>query len=313
MKLFWSFIALFILATLGVMAMEKGVYQPETDKVAVNDAEESQAKTQDAAAEVIEEPALVSEPAVEAPVSTEEPTPDTEATKESPAPTETPDPVTETETETEPIQLEVPETSPDSSNVPSDIVRILPEIETPKSEPEVVIPDEPDEDEMVVPTESPAETPESEKITPTKSTKNDLYTIKGQGTKEDPYRVTWELLTSAYETYRPRDDKNEIPKRITDLHEKYVRITGYLAFPQLTGEVDEALVMLNEWDGCCLGVPPQPYDSIEVRMGASITTVRGPFSPFGSVMGKLQVDPYLVNGWLVGLYLMDDATVELTN
>ena len=34
----------------------------------------------------------------------------------------------------------------------------------------------------------------------------------------------------------------------------------------IVGEVNEALVMLNQWDGCCIGVPPTPYDAVEVRL-----------------------------------------------
>lgn len=137
------------------------------------------------------------------------------------------------------------------------------------------------------------------------------FKVLGSGTKDAPYRVTWELLTSAYESYRPREGKNEIPEWVQMLHDKYVKISGYLAFPMLTGEVDEALVMLNQWDGCCLGVPPSPYDSIEVRLAYTMTAERGAFTPFGAVEGKLLVDPYLVNGWLVGLYLMEEALVEM--
>ena len=47
---------------------------------------------------------------------------------------------------------------------------------------------------------------------------------------------------------------------LTTLTSEHVEITGYVAFPMLMDEADELLVMLNQWDGCCIGVPPTPYD-----------------------------------------------------
>lgn len=166
------------------------------------------------------------------------------------------------------------------------------------------------EEESKVDTTMPNEVSVSEPDETAPSNSKERFKVQGSGTKDAPYRVTWEMLTSAYESYRPREDKNEIPEWVQMLHDKYVRISGYLAFPMLTGEVDEALVMLNQWDGCCLGVPPSPYDSIEVRLANTMIAERGAFTPFGAVEGKLLVDPYLVNGWLVGLYLMEEALVE---
>jgi hypothetical protein len=158
------------------------------------------------------------------------------------------------------------------------------------------------------PDEAPA--PKSDEVV---ASADDRFTVKGAGTKDDPYRITWELLTSAYETYRPREGKEEVPPRIQNLHDKYVRITGYLAFPMLVGEVSESLVMLNQWDGCCVGVPPTPYDSIEATLSEPMMAERDAYTPYGVVDGKLKIDPYIVNGWLVGLYIIDGASVQLLN
>jgi hypothetical protein len=88
------------------------------------------------------------------------------------------------------------------------------------------------------------------------------YEIRGLGTPESPYRVSWECLASASESYMPRLQEREIPQRIALLHGKVLEIDGYQAFPLMVSETKELIVMLNQWDGCCIGVPPTPYDAI---------------------------------------------------
>jgi hypothetical protein len=92
------------------------------------------------------------------------------------------------------------------------------------------------------------------------------YEIRGEGTAAKPYRVSWECLASASETYVPRLQQREIPQRIAMLDGKVVEVEGYLAFPLMVSETKELLVMLNQWDGCCIGVPPTPYDAVEVKL-----------------------------------------------
>jgi hypothetical protein len=132
------------------------------------------------------------------------------------------------------------------------------------------------------------------------------YLIRGKGTAEDPYKISWEHLISAEEEYVPRQGRKEIPRRIQMLHDKHVEITGYVAFPLLMDEADELLVMLNQWDGCCLGVPPTPYDAVEVRL-KNVITGNARMTSYGTLTGRFMVEPHLVGGWLVGLYLMEDA------
>ena len=137
------------------------------------------------------------------------------------------------------------------------------------------------------------------------------YTIRGAGTKDDPYRVSWELLASAAEGYRPSLGERAIPQRIAALDGKWIRIDGYIAFPLGGTESTELLVMLNQWDGCCIGIPPTPYDAIEATIVAPMAAGQRHSINFGSITGQLLVSPYLVENWLVGLYLMDDAEVRI--
>lgn len=138
------------------------------------------------------------------------------------------------------------------------------------------------------------------------------FIVTGSGTADDPYEITWDLLISAAETYSPRMGMTDMPERVERLDGAHVKITGYLAFP-LPGQMnDEVLVMLNEWDGCCLGVPPSPYDAIEVRLAQAVQSQQGQhLVSYGTVTGILEVDPYVVEDWLLGLYLMDGASLTV--
>jgi len=136
------------------------------------------------------------------------------------------------------------------------------------------------------------------------------YLITGAGTMEDPYRVTWECLTSASQTYIPRLQQNNIPQRVAMLDGKWIRIEGYMAFPLMLQESSEILAMLNQWDGCCIGVPPTPYDAIEVKLAVPVKPGRRHTYNFGTVTGKFKVDPYLVENWLVGLYQLESASLQ---
>ncbi|RNC81306.1 MAG: hypothetical protein ED559_05805 [Phycisphaera sp.] len=137
------------------------------------------------------------------------------------------------------------------------------------------------------------------------------YTITGAGTKENPYLLPWEYFVSIQEYYNPREGRKAIPGHIAMFDGAYVSIAGYLQFPLATPEPTECLVMLNQWDGCCIGVPPTPYDAIEVTLSEPATRAQK-FAVEGRIVGKLKIDPYLVGNWLIGLYLLGDASVDVS-
>ncbi len=137
------------------------------------------------------------------------------------------------------------------------------------------------------------------------------FTITGKGTKEAPYALPWDFLVSIRESYSPREDKKTIPDHLSYFEGKYISIAGYLQFPLAAPEPTECLVMLNQWDGCCIGVPPTPYDAIEVALSTPATQAQK-FAVEGRIVGKLDIDPYLVGNWLIGLYLLGDATVDIS-
>lgn len=135
---------------------------------------------------------------------------------------------------------------------------------------------------------------------------DDKFIVKGEGTKEKPYVVTWDMLIATAQEFDPRAKKTTLPGRVMMLADKHVRIDGFVCFPLAIEQPRELLAMLNQWDGCCIGVPPTPYDAIEVRLSNPILD-DGIYAIAGSVEGIFKVEPYLVGEWLVGLFMMEES------
>lgn len=132
------------------------------------------------------------------------------------------------------------------------------------------------------------------------------FVVRGKGTEAEPYRVPWEMLASVQETYSPRKGLKKIPERIKFLDGKWVKLSGFIAFPITSNDPKGLLVMLNQWDGCCIGVPPTPYDSVEVYLADRATAAQRASSQ-GSVYGRLKVDPLEDDGWVLGVYVIQGA------
>jgi hypothetical protein len=133
------------------------------------------------------------------------------------------------------------------------------------------------------------------------------FRIKGSGTAADPYEVPFDLLMSAENTFQPRKGLNRLPERVAFLHGSFVTLSGYVAFPISAGDASELLVMFNQWDGCCIGVPPTAYDAVEVKL-ARAAQGEDRFSVHGRVTGRFKVDPFIDSNYLLGLYVMEDAS-----
>jgi hypothetical protein len=137
------------------------------------------------------------------------------------------------------------------------------------------------------------------------------FVVTGAGTAAEPYVVPWDMIVSAQETFKPRLGMSKLPQRVTMLDGKHVKIAGFVAFPLTATSPKEVLVMLNQWDGCCIGTPPTPYDAVEVKLAAPATAGQKVMTA-GAVTGLFRVDPYEDGGWLLGLYLMEDAKLSGT-
>ena len=136
------------------------------------------------------------------------------------------------------------------------------------------------------------------------------FTILGNGTERDPYLITWELLASASRELDAATGRFTVPGRIADLRGAWVRISGYWAPPLQVFESRELMVMLNKWDGCCVGLPPTPFDSIEATLSRSVQVQGKHLFRFGTITGRLEVEPFVAGTFLLGLYRLQDAVLE---
>ena len=131
--------------------------------------------------------------------------------------------------------------------------------------------------------------------------------IKGDGSSEKPYLVDWLTLRSIERTYNPKQKKTTLPDWLDLLDGKRVKIIGNTLVPVIATATNELLVMQNPWDGCCVGIPPTPYDAIEVTLNHDVDFGSSAVG-YGTVEGEFVLDPYVVDGWVLGLYMIDDAT-----
>ncbi len=139
------------------------------------------------------------------------------------------------------------------------------------------------------------------------------YTLRGRGTEGDPYQVTWELLGSAHESVDATTARYVLPGRIADLRGAWVQISGYWAPPLQVFEAKELMVMLNKWDGCCVGLPPTPFDSIEATLAAPVAVKGQHLFRYGTIKGRLEIEPFVAGSFLLGLYRLQDAVLETSS
>jgi len=309
-RVFWSMIVILVLVTAGIVIarrVSESAPRPLPAPALPSDAAPGAERDAPPDAPRQPDPAVVP-PAVPDPIPEPEPAPQLEPAQPEP----TPAPVTEPETPApEPGPPSAPEPAPSPApestplEVPGTATTPAATVTTPgapKGTRPVASP------EVLAAAEAAKAPPALDKQTDGTTLVDKRFVINGEGTQASPYEVTWEHLMSAQETYKPRLGLKVIPGRLNLLHDKWVKVSGYVAFPVMAQGPDEMLMMLNQWDGCCIGVPPTPYDAIEVKLA---TPAEGEIRllVMGTITGKLKVDPYLVKDWLVSLYIMDEATV----
>lgn len=136
------------------------------------------------------------------------------------------------------------------------------------------------------------------------------FTVRGSGTERDPYRITWDLLTSAAESISAEEKRWVLPGRLAALQGAWVQISGYWAPPLQQFQTREIMVMLNRWDGCCIGRPPTPFDCMDVTLTAPLTISGLHLFRYGTVCGRLRIAPFAAGPYLLGLYQLEDAVLE---
>lgn len=144
----------------------------------------------------------------------------------------------------------------------------------------------------------------------------DSITITGKGTEAEPFELPWDLLVDAQRVYGARQTpgaEDPLPTWTLALDGAHVRLKGFLMLP-MTGNdgISELLLMRNQWDGCCVGLPPTAFDAVEVSLG-EVAKIDRWTTNYGSLVGRFEVDPFLSGGWVIGLWLMKDAKFEDTS
>ncbi len=136
------------------------------------------------------------------------------------------------------------------------------------------------------------------------------YRVTGNGTHEDPYRVTWELLMSASQSIDASNGKLTPPKWIALLDGMWIEISAYYSTVVRKESVDELLLTFNRWDGCCIGLPPTPFDSIEMKLTSPMRMTGLHLTRYGTFRGQLHVSPIAAAGFLLGFYQLSDANMQ---
>jgi len=71
-------------------------------------------------------------------------------------------------------------------------------------------------------------------------------------------------------------------------------------------------VLLNRWDGCCIGLPPTPFDCIEAQLSAPMKLGAAHTISYGTIRGKFIVEPFKAGTFLIGLYRLEEAQTDDT-
>ncbi len=131
----------------------------------------------------------------------------------------------------------------------------------------------------------------------------------GTGSERDPYRLNWPLLIAA-EHAVSADGSITVPKEIAKYDGTHVEISGFLAPPVAVDRTSELLVMRNRWDGCCIGTPPTAFDCVEATLAQSVPVRGRHLIAYGTIRGRLRIEPFRVGRYLLGLYRIEEGTVD---
>lgn len=136
------------------------------------------------------------------------------------------------------------------------------------------------------------------------------YRVTGNGSASDPYVISWELLTSASEFIDLSQNARTAPPWVRLLDGTYVQISGYYSTAVRVSVAKNLLLTLNRWDGCCIGVPPTPFDAIDITMRDPLAMGGLHLIRFGTFRGQLRVEPVEAATYLLSFYRLEDATFE---
>lgn len=133
------------------------------------------------------------------------------------------------------------------------------------------------------------------------------FRVTGNGSANDPYRISWELLTSSSAFIDPAQTATTPPPWVRLLDGTYIELSGYYSTALRVPIATNLLLTLNRWDGCCIGLPPTPFDAIDANLAAPLDMNGKHLFRFGTFRGRLIVEPFSAGTYLLGLYRLEDA------
>lgn len=118
------------------------------------------------------------------------------------------------------------------------------------------------------------------------------------------HKIAFQLLEKAKSVSQGSDVR--VPDDIQALDGRWVTITGNVLIPWVEQKVTQFVLAKNPWDGCCLGIPPGPYDSVSVRLREG-SHLKDRFSAVQTLSGRFRVELERSEGYVTGLYKLVDA------
>ena len=134
------------------------------------------------------------------------------------------------------------------------------------------------------------------------------FRIIGNGSPDDPYRISWELLTSASTFVDPEQKALTPPPWVRALEGSYIEISAYYSTALRVPTTKHLLLTFNRWDGCCIGLPPTAFDAIDTTLAAALDMRGEHLFRYGTFRGRLVVEPFMAGTYLLGLYRLEDAS-----
>ncbi len=123
-----------------------------------------------------------------------------------------------------------------------------------------------------------------------------------------PTRITFNDLRE----YRfSRKANNPIPEKLKALQGKEVSLAGYMIPMSEALDVTEFMLVQMPFFGCCYSVPPEPNETVMVKMqkGKSTPYVYSPIR----VTGTFKIQETKIDGFVVSVYEIEASQVKETD
>lgn len=123
-----------------------------------------------------------------------------------------------------------------------------------------------------------------------------------------PTRITFNDLRE----YRfSRKANNPIPEKLKALQGKEVSLAGYMIPMSEALDVTEFMLVQMPFFGCCYSVPPEPNETVMVKMQKGKTTPYV-YSPI-RVTGLFKIQETKIDGFAVSIYEIEASQVKETD